>query len=103
MFLPDGRFDAFFSTPTGWTNVVLNYIGPSDGIRMFIDGQEVASDTDKETYDAVLTGDGKITLGRIFTKYDDYYATVQVDEMLLFDQSLKIKEIQLLYEELYQE
>ena len=43
----DGVFSAEFSRPTGWTDIVLNYVGPNDGqgIRVYYDGVEVVNDT----------------------------------------------------------
>ena len=40
--------------------------------------------------------DGRIVLGRYFTDYDDYYANVEVDELIFFNNSLTTGEVQLL-------
>ena len=52
VWLTDGYFYTSNPTPTGWFHIVLNYIGPnnSQGIRMFINGAEVASKTTKMTH-----------------------------------------------------
>ena len=99
MFLSDGRQEAVYPTiSAGWTHIVMNYIhGSPDEITMSIDGEEVASDTILDPY-TITAGDGRIVVGRLYTYHDSLYSSVQVDEMLLFDQSLKSREIQLLYE-----
>ena len=72
----------------------MNYIGPNDGegIRIFIDGTEVASDTDKNG-GPNSAGDGRIVVGRHSTYKDDWYASMQIDELLFFNQALTEREI----------
>ena len=95
VFLPDGYFMAYHPEPTGWTHVVLNYSGPNNGIQMYMDGVEVGSDTTKAggPYSA---GDGRIVAGRYYTNQDRNYASVQVDELLFFNQTLTAAEIEAL-------
>ena len=47
VFLEDGDHETSHSSPTEWIYIAMNCIGPNDneGIRMFINGVEVASDT----------------------------------------------------------
>ena len=96
--LRDGKFYTSYSTPAEWTHVVLNYIGPSndEGIRIYYDGAEVASDSTNETasHSAV---DGRIVVGRAFTNLNDYYASVMVDELIYFNAVLKSDDVQLIY------
>ena len=96
--LLDRQFLASHSRPTGWTHVVLNYIGPhvGEGIRNYYNGQEVASDTDKERVDR-STGDGRIVVGREYTDGDRDYASVQVDELIYFNAVLTHAEVQSIY------
>ena len=96
--LPDEYFEASHSRPSGWTNVVLNYIGPNDGqgIRMFIDGAEVSSDTTKSV-GGYSAGDGRIVVGRFATDLDRDYASVMVDELIYFNAALTSTEVQLIY------
>ena len=49
--LEDGQFWTTHPTLAGWTHVVLNYIGPNngEGIRVYYNGTEVYSDTDKSS------------------------------------------------------
>ena len=97
--LPDGGFYASHSKPTGWIHVVLNYIGPNDGqgIRIFYDGQEVASDTSKYAT-SKPAGDGRIVVGRLLTNrnFDHDYASITIDEFIFFNRFLKVDEIETL-------
>ena len=76
----------------------MNYIGPNNGqgIRMHVNGEEVASDTDK-TAKSYPAGDGRIVVGRLFTNHDQYYTSVEVDELIYFDAALAIDEVQSIY------
>ena len=93
MFLPGGKFRVYPLTPTGWTHILLNYIGPNDGEGMWIyyNGMVVGRHTTKGggPYPA---GDGSIVVGRCYTDQDRYYATAQVDE-LIFNRHLTLDEI----------
>ena len=77
---------------------MLNYIGPNngEGIRIFYDGAEVASDTDKTTL-SHPPGFGSVVVGRAYTNRDDSYASVQVDELIFFNQKLTSAEVQSIY------
>ena len=85
-----GYFRTFRYKPSGWSHIVLNYLGPNNGqgIRMFINGAEVASSTTK-TSSSKSAGDGRIVIGRWYTDRDQNYASVQVDELIFFDEALK--------------
>ena len=96
--LSNGYFYIVHSYPehTGWTHIVLNYIGPNDGIRMFINGTEVVSDTTK-TVRSYSTGDGRIVVGRFSTNQDRNYASVMVDELIYFNASLTSDDVESIY------
>ena len=98
IYVLDGEFIADFLRPTGWTHIVLNYIGPNDGqgIRGFVNGKEVASDTTKTAL-SYPPGEGKIVVGRHFTDQDRLHMSMMVDELLFFNQTLSTTDIKLLY------
>ena len=96
VFIPDGYFYVSHPTPGIWTHSVLNYIGPSDGIRGYIDGEEKASGTHKTAF-ATSAGDGRIVVGRLFTDRDEQYTSVQVDELIFFNAPLTSDDVQLIY------
>ena len=92
--LQDGHFTAFPNKPTGWTQVVLNYIGPNNGqgLRVFYNGTQVATDNTKST--ALFTsGDGRIVVGRYYTGRRQRYASVEVDKLMFFNHSLSIEQV----------
>ena len=97
-YLTNGYFKVTPSVPTGWTHIVMNYLGPTSGqgIRIYYNGNEVASDTTKTTY-SYSPGDGRIVVGRRHTDRNQNYASVQVDELIFFNQALSDNEVQLIY------
>ena len=74
--------------------MVLNYIGPNngEGTAMYINGTEVKSVTTKYAVSSAA-GDGRIVVGRVYTNLDQDYASVQVDELIYFNQALTDEEI----------
>ena len=77
--------------------MVLNYLGPDNGqgIKIFLDGKLKATDAEKNM-NTYAQGNGKIVLGRKYTNADRFYASVDVDELLFFNQFLNADEISLL-------
>ena len=96
--LPDGTFRVAQSRPTGWTHIVLNYIGPNggQGISVFINGVQVVSETTKQG-GSRSAGDGRIVVGRRYTDRDWDYASVVADELIYFNAALKSDDVQLIY------
>ena len=89
MSLLDGWFQVYSSEPSGWTHIVLNFIGPDNGqgIRIYYDGEQTGSDNTKNVH-AFQSGDSRVVVGRQFIDEDDHYASVDVDELILFNQAL---------------
>ena len=73
---------------------MLNYIGPNigEGIRVYINGTEEDSDTTKSS-ESRSPGDGRVVLGR-YIDSNVYYASVDVDELLFFNEALSDENIQ---------
>ena len=86
------------SRPAGWFHVVVNYIGPKngDGIRIFCDGAEVASERTRDP-SSLPAGNGTIVIGRVYSDVNDHYGNGQIDELLFFNQALNVKDIKELY------
>ena len=91
-----------FSVETGrannvWVHSVLNFLGPNDqeGISIYQNGQHVGNHT-TINQSSTNAPDGKIVIGRVFTEINNFYASVQVDELLFFNQTLTEAEIRLL-------
>ena len=72
----------------------MNYIGPNNGqrIQIYYNGTEVSTDPTKSSASR-SPGDGRIVVGRFATDLDRHYATVMVDELLFFNQTLTSAEI----------
>ena len=81
-------------TPSDWTNGVLNYIGPRDGhlIRIYQDGVQTGSDV-AAAGGPSSQGQGRVVVGREFTHLDEKYASVAVDELMFFNQTLNDQQI----------
>ena len=94
----DANYFASATLPSGWTHIVLNYIGSGtgEGIRVFYNGQQVASDTTSWGY-IRHAPNGKIVIGRVYTDHSVYYSSVQIDHLALFNRALNSTEISALY------
>ena len=92
--LPVWNYIEDTSVPTGWTHVVLNYLGPDNvkGIRIYYDGTAMASDTTLDL-ESQLAGDGRVVVGRAYTDQYQRYASVQVDELMFFNQTVSASEL----------
>ena len=95
--LPGYLFYAAHTLPSGWTHIVLNYIGPDDGIRMYYGGEEVTNTSTKNTY-PVQQGNGRIVIGRVYTDFDNHYASLQMDELIFFNASLTSNQVERIYD-----
>ena len=81
----------------------MNFIGPNEGqgIRIYNDGQLIGSDTTK-TNETNLPSDGRIVIGRAdlnhigTPNFFTLYASVEVDELLIYNRTLTEPEIILL-------
>ena len=77
---------------------MLNYLGPNDGegVAIYYDGREVANETLKLS-NSNSAGDGRIVVGRRLTNQDISYASVQVDELIFFNEALTRVHVQSIY------
>ena len=80
--------------PTGWTHVVVNYIGQQDGqgMEIYHNGESAGSDHTKSLR-TLSAGDGRVVLGRAYTDLDTWYAPVDIDEILFFNRKLSAEDI----------
>ena len=77
---------------------MLNFIGPNggEGIQAFKDGTQHAhhmwglSDTQTD-------GDGRMIVGKKHANVNNYYAHVEVDELIFFNQALLEEDVMELY------
>ena len=83
--------------PMGWFHLVLNYLGPDrgQGIRIYMNGTEIASDDSPSTSTAYIStrGDERVVIGKYYTDRDIYYGDIDVDELLFFNDKLTEEQI----------
>ena len=98
MYLQDGYFERRIPRRSAWTHLVLNYIGPNNGIRIYENGGLVASDFNKLIVNRdYQTGNGRIVVGRKYTDSNQQYASVEIDELVYFNSYLTNGNIQSIY------
>ena len=81
-----------------WTHFVLNFHVKQQVIRLYQDGVYVYADSPKSNGEFRLSGDGRVVIGRNYTRWNCGYASVEVDELLFFNQLLpetKIRKLSL--------
>ena len=74
---------------------MLNFIGPNNGqgISIYQDGEHKGNETTKDSTSSPDPSSGRIVIGRLL---NGHYASVQVDELLFFNQTLTESEITML-------
>ena len=100
IFVTDGNFNTGLEKPEGWFHLVLNYISLADGqgITIYRDGVLQGSGTSKGgTSQSYSPGDGRVVIGRRWTDRDEWYASVEVDELTFWNRTLTLQEIQAIY------
>ena len=95
--LSNGHFTKFITKTSGWFHVILKFIGPNEGegIRIYHDGVEVGSKTTTGG-NSKDNGTRRIVIGRYFVEPPDIHSSMQVDELLFFNQLLTDDEITML-------
>ena len=93
--ISDGRFYTRVNKTGDWFHVVLNFVWPRDGIKIYHGGVEVKRDRSKAAGN-FTNGDRRIVIGRRFSGSDERYASVQMDELLFFNEALTKTEITIL-------
>ena len=96
--LLDGKFLASANKYDHWHHVVLSFVKgreDKDEIQIYNNAEKVATDKTKVA-GTKSKGNGRIVIGRHFSGSDGKYASVEMDELLFFNQALTEKEITLL-------
>ena len=78
-----------------WVHSVINLVDSNNGqeIRIYHDGNLIRSKTLTGLLDLPVDVNGRIVIGRAFTDLNQYYASVYVDEILLYNEGLTEDEI----------
>ena len=69
--------------PTGWFHLTIVYHGDGNDVDIYYDGQR--KDTFSPGSSTVPSGSGHTVIGRQFIDQDNYYATVEIDELTLWN------------------
>ena len=96
------EFSSVLDKPTGWFHVVVNYLGYNEGqgIKVYNNGVEVGNDTTINggggCQQSQCEPDGRIVVGRYYTRMNTPTVSLQVDQLAFFNEALSLDEITLL-------
>lgn len=96
--LLDGKFLASVNKYDHWHHIVLSFVKgreDKDEIQIYNNAEKVATDKTKAS-GTNSKGNGRIIIGRHFSGLDGKYASVEMDELLFFNQALRETEITIL-------
>ena len=94
LYLEDGYLDVDLGNlPEVWTHVVLNYAGMGMGIKTYENGRFTGADTTKDGF-LNTPADGRLVVGRSYTGDDTNYASLKLDELMLFNSTLSEEQIE---------
>ena len=79
-----------------WVHLVLNFIGPEERFQVFRDGALVPGQQTKAYFSRPL-GDGRLVLGKRFPHMDNFYSSIDVDELVFFNRKFTEQEVTKLY------
>ena len=80
----NGNYDVSFYAPTSWIHLVVNYVGPATGIKVYTDGTLVGQDNQIENRNRDLRN-GRVVLGRRYVYTNNNYGSAEIDELLFFN------------------
>ena len=77
----------------------MNYIGPNpgQGIQIHEDGVQTGSDDKVQETAEKQPGDGRVLVGRRFTDRNTEYSSVEIYELVFFNNKLTTKEVRMIY------
>ena len=87
MDLINGYFIAPTQKPTAWFHASLVFHNSSEGITVYHDGNQVATDDSKSPASSD-SRDGITVIGRRFSQIDNQYATLIVDELAMWNRAM---------------
>ena len=91
-----GVLETDLTPPSGnvWNHIVLNYLGrvSGQGIRIYYNGVLTGSDTTSHS-GTFSDGPGRVLVGRWAERHAGDFAGVDLDEILMFNESLTQLEI----------
>ena len=83
-----------------WTQVALVYHGTDAGLSIYYNGNFKTMDTSKASHNggsSWASGNGKVAIGRTYVRRNEGYASVLIDELMLWNIALTQQQLQQLY------
>ena len=77
-----------------WHQVVLVFHGLNngEGITVYNNGTQMAMQSMK-TEEALQMGDGRVIIGRLYTELNGAYCSVEVDDLMLWNEALTQQDV----------
>ena len=80
-----------------WLHVVINFIGADEGAEAYVNGGEHHIRTSYKLPQNYTQGIGRIVIGRFSVEENKSYASLEMDELLFFNETLTAEEVTSLY------
>ena len=96
----DGKFQMSGDKPSGWTHVIVNYLEPNAGTKLYYDSVYHRGNIPKFG-DSYTPGNGRTVIGRRNVNSDSSYASLEIDELAMFNASLSDVQIGELFDSLW--
>ena len=101
VYVPEAGFvNSNYTTLSGWIHIVINFIGPNhgEGYKLYLNGALFGRAPYRFSgFQVPADGVRRIVIGRAFTNFDGVYGSVDVDELVFFNQTLTPREVMSLY------
>ena len=87
----------FSNPPKSWTYITLNFNVKQQAIWIYQDGAHVTTQSRKSEVSRIRPGNGRIVVGKVTSNDRQFeFASVEVDELCLFNRVLTEAEIKIL-------
>ena len=82
-----------------WTQVALVYHGTDAGVSIYYNGNFKTRDNSKAPHGggSWASGNGKVAIGKFYVQSSGGYASVLIDELMLWNVALSQQQLQQLY------
>ena len=82
-----------------WYHYVLNYLGPAPitgGIQVLIDGAEAGRFNTRNFINGMpyTLGPGRAALGKKYIEYNNWYNSMDIDELYFYNTALSVDQVQ---------
>ena len=83
-----------------WYHFVCNVpdIGDAERIKLFYDGSHYSTNNEVIARQSP-SGSGRVLVGRAHANLDNYFTSVELDELLFFNRALEEQHVQALYQQ----